>query len=63
MTVSLYNTGYKGATKSVFSLNKPSFRSTDSLAELDRKLDDYRKAFTSIYELKDLLDPDARYAG
>ena len=62
MTVSLYNTGYKDATKSIISLQKPRHRSTDSVAELDRRLDDYRKAFASIYELKDLLDPDARYA-
>ena len=60
MTVTLNNKGYKGAEKSAFSVTKPHSRSLDSEGEFTNMLSKYRNAMISIYELKDILDPQGK---
>ncbi|MCR5212905.1 MAG: DUF3137 domain-containing protein [Eubacterium sp.] len=55
MTVTIDNGGYNSASASSISFVKPSFRSKNPVNDLDGRVEGYRKALLSIYELKDIL--------
>ena len=37
-------------------------KSKDSTGDINKILDDYEKTLISIYDLKDILDPNGKYA-
>jgi len=62
MTVTI-NGAYKNIGQSSFDSKKPYSRNTDSDTQFNNMMTRYRSALLSIYELKDLLDPEGKYAG
>ncbi|MCR4750108.1 MAG: DUF3137 domain-containing protein [Lachnospiraceae bacterium] len=61
MTVTINDRAYKDAGRYCFDEKKPFSRWQDSEAQLEQKLKEYRGAILSIYELKDILDPDGKF--
>ncbi|MCR4717215.1 MAG: DUF3137 domain-containing protein [Lachnospiraceae bacterium] len=54
MTVAV-DDAYKSAAVSAFSADKPCFSADNPKIDLDNRIDRYRNAMLSIYELKDIL--------
>ncbi len=61
MTVTINDRAYKNAGRYCFDEKKPTSRWPDSDHQLDKKISEYREAILSIYELKDILDPEGKY--
>ena len=62
MTVTLDNKGFKYATRTAISESKPYFASKDPDGDLNKRIVNERNLLLSIYEFKDMLDPNGRCA-
>ena len=62
MTIAIDKKGFQNADKMVFIPNKPFFKSKNPTGDINKILDDYEKTLISIYDLKDILDPNGKYA-
>lgn len=62
MTVAIDKKNYNSLGQNAFVCSKPGSRPRDVSADLEEKITRFRNALLSIYDLKDKLDPDGRYA-